>query len=155
NVTKLNNTLTALDSLATYQWVDCDEDYKPVVNATQRSYTPVRSGNYGVILSSPPCSDTTVCIQVIVTHAFNEDGYRCMIYPNPASGKLYVKLPDRMTGDLILTICDIQGRELIQRSLARGGREFIEVDVSGWANGMYFVKIQFHDGAGRQMFFKI
>jgi hypothetical protein len=142
NVTKLNNTLTALDSLATYQWVDCDEDYAPVVNATQRSYTPVRSGNYGVILSSPPCSDTTVCIQVIVTHAFNEDGYRCMIYPNPTSGKLYVQLPERMTGDLILTICDIQGRELIQRSLARGGREFIEVDVGGWVEGVYFISIQ-------------
>ncbi|MBV6473186.1 MAG: hypothetical protein JPMHGGIA_01459 [Saprospiraceae bacterium] len=142
NVTKLNNTLTALDSLATYQWVDCDGDYAPVVNATERSYTPVRSGNYGVILSYPPCSDTTVCIQVIVTHAFNEDGYRCMIYPNPTSGKLYVQLPERMTGDLILTICDIQGRELIQRSLARGGREFIEVDVGGWVEGVYFISIQ-------------
>ncbi len=142
NVTKLNNTLTALDSLATYQWVDCDGDYAPVVNATQRSYTPVRSGNYGVILSSPPCSDTTVCIQVIVTHAFNENEHLCLIYPNPATSKLYVQFPDGLTGNVILTIYDIHGRDLYNRALVIGKREFIELDVSGLVEGVYSLRIR-------------
>ena len=142
NVTKLNNTLTALDSLATYQWVDCDEDYAPVVNATQRSYTPVRSGNYGVILSSPPCSDTTVCIQVIVTHAFNENEHLCLIYPNPATSKLYVQFPGGLTGNVILTIYDIHGRDLYNRALVIGEREFIELDVSGLVEGVYSLRIR-------------
>jgi hypothetical protein len=142
NVTKLNNTLTALDSLATYQWVDCDGDYAPVVNATERSYTPVRSGNYGVILSSPPCSDTTVCIQVIVTHAFNENEHLCLIYPNPATSKLYVQFPDGLTGNVILTIYDIHGRDLYNRALVIGEREFIELDVSGLVEGVYSLRIR-------------
>jgi hypothetical protein len=142
NVTKLNNTLTALDSLATYQWVDCDEDYAPVVNATQRSYTPVRSGNYGVILSSPPCSDTTVCIHVIVTHAFNENEHLCLIYPNPATSKLYVQFPGGLTGNVILTIYDIHGRDLYNRALVIGEREFIELDVSGLVEGVYSLRIR-------------
>ncbi|MCC6752851.1 MAG: T9SS type A sorting domain-containing protein [Saprospiraceae bacterium] len=155
NVTKLNNTLTALDSLATYQWVDCDEDYAPVVNATQRSYTPVRSGNYGVILSSPPCSDTTVCIQVIVTHAFNENEHLFLIYPNPATSKLYVQLPDGLTGNVILAIYDIHGRDLFKRSWVREGQDFMEVDVSCLGSGMYFVYLQSIVGASRMKFIKI
>ena len=134
--------MTALDSLATYQWVDCDEDYAPVVNATERSYTPVRSGNYGVILSYPPCSDTTVCIQVIVTHAFNENEHLCLIYPNPATSKLYVQFPDGLTGNVILTIYDIHGRDLYNRALVIGEREFIELDVSGLVEGVYSLRIR-------------
>lgn len=50
-VGQVGPTLSANNSGATYQWVDCDNGNAPITGATSQSFTPSNSGNYAVIIT--------------------------------------------------------------------------------------------------------
>lgn len=64
----LNNspTLKANESDATYQWVDCQNDYAPISGETGQSFTARKNGVYAVILSKDGCMDTSDCVLVSI-----------------------------------------------------------------------------------------
>ncbi|PBQ30371.1 hypothetical protein CNR22_00865 [Sphingobacteriaceae bacterium] len=59
------------------------------------------------------------------------------VYPNPASSELTVTLPDN--SDKIITVIDLTGRVLSSNS---SSKESTKIDLSNFANGIYYVKIQ-------------
>ncbi|MDP3930035.1 MAG: LamG-like jellyroll fold domain-containing protein, partial [Bacteroidota bacterium] len=67
NVSKTGNTLTALETGASYQWFNC-QTQSIITNANSISYTPVLSGNYAVIISKNNCIDTSNCTQVTISN---------------------------------------------------------------------------------------
>lgn len=74
SVTDLDNTLsasgttlTANETSASYQWIDCDNGNIAIAGATSQSYTPTVTGNYAVEVSSNNCSVTSSCILVDFT----------------------------------------------------------------------------------------
>src|SRR5690606_5535630 len=82
------------DSVA-YQWIDCN-DTANRFGATQKSFYPSGSGNYAVIITTPNgCVDTSACFQVDnISLSELPSSQRISIYPNPASGELWLKLPN-------------------------------------------------------------
>ena len=70
NVTLNGNTFTAVDSTATYQWLDCANNNAIIPNATSRSLTVQgcagQSFNYAVVLSKNGCVDTSACQLITV-----------------------------------------------------------------------------------------
>ncbi|MBK9108882.1 MAG: T9SS type A sorting domain-containing protein [Saprospiraceae bacterium] len=155
NITKLGNTLIALDSVATYQWVDCDEHFMIIPGATQKTYTADKNGNYAVILNTPPCVDTSVCINVIVSHGTQYDRLHLLAYPNPATNQLHLLFPDPVTGEFLASIRDIHGRTILKNVLVKEERKEINVDISDLAAGLYFVYFQSALGAHHLIFMKL
>ncbi|MCE3280517.1 MAG: hypothetical protein K0S44_2708 [Bacteroidetes bacterium] len=63
-----------------------------------------------------------------------------IIYPNPTSNKLYLQLPDAPY--LIVRLHDMLGKELFSEKL-RTGRSEMEINVDEFANGLYFISIEY------------
>lgn len=66
-VTQTGPQLTADESGAAYQWLDCDNNYAVINGETNQSYTPAVTGNYAVEISNGACVDTSACFLVDYT----------------------------------------------------------------------------------------
>ncbi|MGB5025735.1 MAG: FG-GAP-like repeat-containing protein [Saprospiraceae bacterium] len=155
NITKLGNTLIALDSAATYQWVDCNDNFAAIPGATQKIYNPNKDGSYAVITTIPPCIDTSFCLPIVVTSTINNERQMIFVYPNPATDQLFVQSINLVSGKLILMIRDIQGRSVIRKVLVKEEGKVIDVDVSGLVGGLYYLYIQSSIGVNQMIFSKM
>lgn len=155
NITKLGNTLIALDSVATYQWVDCNDNFAAIPAATQKIYNPNKDGSYAVITTIPPCIDTSFCLPIVVTSTINNERQMIFVYPNPATDQLFVQSINLVSGKLILMIRDIQGRSVIRKVLVKEEGKVIDVDVSGLVGGLYYLYIQSSIGVNQMIFSKM
>lgn len=66
------------------------------------------------------------------------------IFPNPTHGLLSCKLPNGVSGEAILSIYDIQGRQLLHRTTS--AEQLPDLDLSRLAPGMYWVSIATQKG---------
>jgi Leucine-rich repeat (LRR) protein len=64
NVSQSGVVLTAAQAGASYQWLDCDNNYAIIGGATDQSFTPAVTGNYSVEITTSACSDTSACYSV-------------------------------------------------------------------------------------------
>lgn len=64
-----------------------------------------------------------------------------IIYPNPASQILYVKLSQPLQNVTTLKIMDVSGRELLTQSENRQ-QDLIQVDIASLPAGIYFISIE-------------
>ncbi|MFA5782363.1 MAG: T9SS type A sorting domain-containing protein, partial [Bacteroidales bacterium] len=88
------------------------------------------------------CSATSDTISVVVTGLSDlSDNKNIYIYPNPATDNITIESPQQA----VIEISNIQG-QLIKTIAANGNKT--SVDISGFARGMYFVKIQTKDSVG-------
>ncbi|MDC3253081.1 T9SS type A sorting domain-containing protein [Crocinitomicaceae bacterium] len=107
-----NVTITANNSNASYQWVDCDSNFAIILNETDSEFTALENGNYAVQLTENGCVDTTECVAInAVGIVENDFGMEFMVYPNPTDGKFSIDLGTNYK--LIhLTLTDITGKVL-------------------------------------------
>lgn len=71
SVSNEDPTLVANLDGASYQWVDCDNDWMEIIGANDQSFTPDADGNYAVIVNDGECTDTSSC-ESILTSGLNE-----------------------------------------------------------------------------------
>lgn len=64
NVNSNMNTLEAELSGASYQWLDCANNYTIIPGETNQSFTPSLTGNYAVEITTDGCVDTSSCYLV-------------------------------------------------------------------------------------------
>jgi len=86
-------TITANQTGATYQWIDCNNGNSFIAGETNASYTATVNGDYAVIVTSNGCSDTSACVNV-ATVGVSETviGNQVNIYPNPIKDVVTVQL---------------------------------------------------------------
>lgn len=60
----MNSTILANEPGAIYQWLDCDNNNTPVLNATGQMFIAPAIGNYSVEITANGCVDTSVCTSV-------------------------------------------------------------------------------------------
>ena len=63
-ITQNGATLTSDAIGASYQWLDCDDNYAPMPGATEASFTATQNGNYAVAVVLQDCADTSACMAV-------------------------------------------------------------------------------------------
>lgn len=129
--------LTANNSNATYQWVDCDNNYAPLLNETSQVFTVTQDGNYAVIVTSNTtnCVDTSACINI--TNASVNDYFSesyLSIYPNPNHGSFTIET-DR---EAEMVVYNSIGKEISSKQL-KVGKNFIDFDNT--ANGIYYLNV--------------
>lgn len=144
-VSSNNNVLMANTSGAGYQWLDCDNNYRPVPGATGRSFSPEVSGRYAVILFQDPCRDTSECIEVTLPGSalddrLKQDGFEVKLYPNPVLSQLHFEVVPK--GRKVILLTDIFGKEIYSLSTEEGAGW---IDMSPYSDGMYIMKFLLKD----------
>jgi len=108
SVTQVGVLLTADESGASYQWLDCP--MSPINGATNQSYPATTNGDYAVIISKNGCSDTSSCYSVngvgIIENNFGDE---LLLYPNPTDGNFSIDL-GRKYQAITITISDLSGK---------------------------------------------
>jgi hypothetical protein len=139
NLSLSQNILTAGQTGAIYQWIDCSNSNVPIVGATDQTYIATVNGDYAVILTLNGCTDTSNCLTVN-SNAISENdlGTKLTIYPNPAMDNVLITLNEELFG-LDIVISDEKGK--IIQSIKSEGKE-VSVSLKDYSPGVYFVQIK-------------
>jgi len=63
SVTTDNNTITAINTDGTYQWINCNNGNQ-IEGETNQTFTPNSSGNYAVQITQNECTNTSDCVEM-------------------------------------------------------------------------------------------
>jgi len=64
------------------------------------------------------------------------------IFPNPATAKAFVDLGENRQAETFVYITDLMGRVILSKKVANDNSRFVELDLSGFSGGIYFVQIE-------------
>jgi len=135
SVTENGSTLTANESSATYQWIDCSNN-QPVLNETNQSFTVTQSGNYAVIVTQGGCTDTSACYNVTITGVTkNLTDVQFTVYPNPVND--FVTITNLPNGSTV-NILDVTGKAVYSSGTTTGQTT---INTAGFTNGIYLIRI--------------
>lgn len=133
--------LVAQQSGATYQWLDCQNAFAPIVGAVGNSFTAASNGEYAVAISFNGCTDTSSCFVVntvgLPSYAFEALGIK--IFPNPGTDMFSLEGKDLAQG--ILTVRDLQGR-LLPIEPEQQSNNRMAINTSQWPIGIYLLQWQ-------------
>ncbi|HHZ65245.1 MAG TPA: T9SS type A sorting domain-containing protein [Flavobacteriales bacterium] len=128
-ITNNSPTLTADASGASYQWLDCNNNFAPITGETNQNFTATVSGNYAVEVSQNNCTDTSDCQSITLVDLPENKVSDILIHPNPTTGILTI---EGVEGSV--SVYDIYGRMVLTTNSNT-------LDISQAATGIYFVRI--------------
>ena len=94
-------TLSALDTTASYQWLDCVNNYSLISGATSQSYTPTINGIYALEVATNYCVDTSAC-ELVNNVSIVENNLINNLYPNPTNGEFIIEFTNKINGALVI-----------------------------------------------------
>lgn len=127
-------SLTAAESGANYQWIDCSNQNAAIAGETHQTFTPITSGDYAVEISMNGCTVTTACLNVTGTGINNLDYSKLKIYPNPASDVLHILCDDQIDQVFIYSVNGV----LVQHITSNCSK----IDISELKKGLYFINVK-------------
>ncbi|MCF6352989.1 MAG: T9SS type A sorting domain-containing protein, partial [Cyclobacteriaceae bacterium] len=131
--------ITANQTGATYQWLDCNNGNAAITGATNATYTATANGNYAVLVTVESCSETSACVNVIITGIDKLNQSDVTIFPNPITNQFTIDVENE-ADDVAVTIVSIEGKIVYNIDLL--GNNKMVIDASTWNNGIYFVQIR-------------
>jgi PKD repeat protein len=134
------NTITANASPASYQWVDCNNNFSLIGGETNQGYVATVNGDYAAIITENGCVDTTACTNILITGidgASSNSGIS--IYPNPATDVLNIDLTTTANIER-LTLFDVKGK-LIYETVDFTNSN-IQINMNKLSEGIYMLKVQ-------------
>lgn len=137
NVSVLNETITAEDSTATYQWIDCNT-LLPIAGEIGQSFTATVNGSYAVdVTDSLGCTARSMCQDIVSTGIGSNPESQVQVFPNPTSGVFTINTGDGIANNVIIR--DVKGREIASLIPDQSMMTF---DLSSFDPGVYFVEIR-------------
>jgi len=130
-------TLSAVASGAAYAWYDCNSN-SLISGAAAQNYTVTANGSYAVIVTQDGCTDTSSC-ELITTIGVEENIGQTAITlsPNPTDGILNIRSGGQVVHQV--SILGVNG-QVLGSSFPMA--EQSSIDLSGYAAGVYFVRIR-------------
>jgi len=135
----VNNTLTADQAGAQYQWLNCGQGLAPVPGATSQTFAPTNNGTYAVEVTLNGCADSSSCFTVSTIGLNEHPDLTWSLYPNPAKDQVSIDLPF----DSDLTLLDVSGKVILSKQLSIG---VSELSVFGLPAGYYPLQIRNEKG---------
>ncbi len=137
-ITKIGVNLTANNTDATYQWLDCNNSYLEIPGETNQHYYPSEDGSYAVKLTEDGCLDTSACV-IISTVGINASTKSKLftVYPNPTSGQLTIEFENEFS-NVQLTVRNVIGQAVYTKNYTTGNQ--INFELEG-AAGIYFIEV--------------
>jgi len=135
-----NAVLTANESGAQYQWIECNTG-SPLVGDTNQRFTATSNGNYAVIITQNGCSDTSSCFELTYVGMDEFSEKFVGVYPNPNNGSFTIELHNSTIARL--HILNLQGQVVYQSGSESEERVEVNLDVDP---GIYFLQIENENG---------
>ena len=140
------NTLTADPPGTGYQWFINGD---PIPGATSLDYEAIQSGNYHVEYIGPNgCPTASDVLEFTLQVGIDELGVfeSLDVYPNPGKGEFFVRGQLPSSEDVEIELTNMLGQALQPVIFINGAIEFTQpVDISQYANGVYFIRIKAAD----------
>ena len=136
SVTQNGLVLTATESGASYQWVDCANAYTDIAGETGQSFQATANGQYAVEVSANGCTSMSDCIEIFTVGIENSSKDKWEIYPNPNKGQFTISGPENGMGKLI--ILTMQGQSV--KTISISGQK-TQVDIQELPKGIYLLKM--------------
>lgn len=138
NTTTAGLVITADATSATYQWIDCNNNNAYITGETGQSYTVTASGDYAVEITVGNCVDTSACVNMTTVGIdMNNVNNGVAIFPNPTSNSTTVTISNNSEIASIYVI-DLTGKIVLKKM---SSNNTIELDLSSFEKGIYFIKI--------------
>ncbi|WP_052600073.1 T9SS type A sorting domain-containing protein [Aureispira sp. CCB-QB1] len=139
-VTQSGISLLAATGNYNYQWIDCQNGNLPIPGETNQLFTPLSNGYYAVIIEVNGCSDTSECINVVITSSqsfMQKTTDKVVLFPNPTEGGFNIVF-DKKYDDLIIEILDVTGKQVMIKKLS--SLKSTQLNIEG-RQGFYFIKV--------------
>lgn len=136
-ITRVDDTLTAAENGATYQWYTCSAGpvYTIIPGETSQSYTATAIGSYAVDVTKNGCTTRSTCFDVTTLGTSSFDMNALTVYPNPVVDILSIRYNEEITA---INVYDLSGR--LVKQITPNQTE-VEVNMSELAAAMYIVKV--------------
>ncbi|OFZ54331.1 MAG: hypothetical protein A3D92_19420 [Bacteroidetes bacterium RIFCSPHIGHO2_02_FULL_44_7] len=142
------NELTADQSGATYQWIDCATS-QPIAGETNQTFTATQDGSYAVSVSLGVCDELSACTDLLFAGLAEHTTDFISVYPNPTTGSVTIDLSN--VEATTITIFNALGNE-VHRANCTG--ESVVVDMKNHASGVYLVQVETNMGTVQQRIVK-
>ncbi len=150
-VNSFGSTLSADQSGAQYQWIDCNSNL-PVAGAIDQTFDPLVNGDYAVIIHLNSCIDTSACVNVNSVGISNLSSIAsAILFPNPVHSTLTIKT-EAVLSIKSIAILDVIG-QLVQQLSGEDKKEF-QINTDFLTSGFYFVELKSADKVERLKFVK-
>ena len=128
---------------STYHWKTYSGVFStPVAGATASLLTDALNDNYRIVVEDAQgcldSADVEINNLSVGLELLSAQDQALKVYPNPTSAKVFVSL-DAEFGSSTIKVLDSHGRVLMENTIASCQGEELEMDLSGFAKGMYFV----------------
>ncbi|MEM6345094.1 MAG: LamG-like jellyroll fold domain-containing protein [Bacteroidota bacterium] len=145
-VVQVNRDLTAQATGVSYQWLDCNNNFAPILAANQQTFVPDDPGSYAVEISDNGCVDTSACFTVssglsIANHSFESE---LSAYPNPSSDRFVIELGDRYE-EITYQLFNLNGQMVLDKRSTLPiaiGRHKINLDLANYPSGIYLLQLK-------------
>jgi hypothetical protein len=137
SVTQQNDTLTATENGATYQWFTCETNgsFTPINMATNQSYLVTAIGSYAVEVTKNGCPTTSNCINITALGTNSFDTTNFTYYPNPVIDNLNITYNKNISN---VQIFDLTGRMV---KSVQPNTQMFDVNLTELSSAMYLVKL--------------
>ena len=133
NVTLTGNVFSANATNATYQWVDCQNNFAPIIGETNQTFIPSSNGSYAVVISNGICTDTSTCYTLNTLSIDNNYKNSITVFPNPCSGNLFIQTNKPLT----LRLYNMVGQLILTEKI----KELEAVDLNKISKGIYLFEL--------------
>lgn len=150
SVSQNGSILTSIVVGANYQWINCQNN-SIIAGETNQSFNALSNGDYAVIITKNNCTDTSNCITVSGL-GFNQINSlsEIQISPNPTFELLNITLLKTLK-NYEIKIINSFGQKMLNIELSD---LITNIDVSKFANGIYFLEIKSNEKIFRAKFLK-
>jgi len=142
SVAAADPSLSANESDARYQWLDCSDHFAALPGETGKNFTASANGNYAVRIVKNGCTDTSDCYPVLsLGITAQKPPLDPVIFPNPSNGKFSIDLGASYE-DVEVEITNIAGQNVQKNNY--GTAQLLSLEIEG-ENGLYFLLIRTGD----------
>lgn len=133
-------TIMAAASGATYQWLDCEDNFAVIDGEINQSFTATDDGFYAVAVTENGCTDTSACVPLGNAHIQNSVNKEISLYPNPSGGVFTIS---GLTQNVKLRVFNSTGQIILSREINTGN---IQLDLTNETRGIYFIELDLEGG---------
>ena len=137
-----NTTLTANQTGATYQWLDCNNANASISGATSQTFAPSLPGSYAVQITLNDCSTTSTCNSITLSSEIFSFKNSIQLFPNPTIGITNIQL-NQSFETIEATVYNITGQTILSKEFKNTNSFSLDINSS---NGVYFLSIETNSG---------